>query len=209
MPKPVTFTRESILKAAFEIFAEDGLRAISARGIASRIGASTAPVYSCFSSIDEIRIELLQISLRRLLEYTEKQYTPDLFLNIGVGLLEYVKDYPRVYRAMFLDEDGNREIFEQFRLKNLMQMRKEPTISAFSESQLEDILRKLTVYTHGLAALICANMLEDKSTGNLISLLEDAGSAMIGFAAFRAGKMDILDEYRRSQPGCPQEKEKK
>lgn len=202
MPKPVTFTRESILNAAFDIFAQEGLNAISARGIASRIGASTAPVYSCFSSIDEIRIELMQISLRRLLEYTEKEYTPDLFLNIGVGLLEFVKDYPRVYRAMFLDEDGNKEIFEQFRVNNLAQMAKEPTISVFSEAQLEDILRKLTVYTHGLAALICANMLEDKSTGNLIALLDDAGSAMIGYAVFRTGRMDLLDEYRRSQPGC-------
>jgi AcrR family transcriptional regulator len=208
MPKPVTFTRESILIAAFDIFALEGLQAISARGIASRIGASTAPVYSCFSSIDEIRSELMQISLRRLLEYTEKEYTPDYFLNIGVGLLEFVKDYPRVYRAMFLEEEGNREIFEQFRLKNRVQMRKEPTISAFSEAQLENILAKLTVYTHGLAALICANMLDDTSTGNLIALLDDAGSAMIGYAAFRAGKMDLLDEYQRSQPGCSKQRRK-
>jgi AcrR family transcriptional regulator len=202
MPKPVTFTRESILNAAFDIFALEGLSSISARGIASRIGASTAPVYSCYTGIDEIRSELMEISLRRLLEYTEKEYTPDLFLNIGVGLLEFVKDYPRVYRAMFLDEDGNREIFEQFRVKNLLQMRKEPTVSKFSEAQLEDILNKLTVYTHGLAALICANMLEDTSTGNLISLLDDAGSAMIGYAAFRSGNMEFLDEYQRLQSGC-------
>lgn len=203
MPKPVTYTRDSILTVAFEMFAQEGLSAISARGIASRIGASTAPVYSCFSSIGEIRIELMQISLQRLLEYTEKEYTPDLFLNIGVGLLEFVKDYPRVYRAMFLDEDGNREIFEQFRQKNLVQMRKAPNLSMFSESQLDDILRKLTVYTHGLAALICANMLEDKSTGNLIALLDDAGSAMIGYAAFRAGNMEFLEEYRRLHTDCP------
>jgi len=204
MPKSVTFTRESILNAAFEMFAQEGLSSISARGIGSRIGASTAPVYSCFTGIDGIRSELLQISLRRLLEYTEKEYTPDLFLNIGVGLLEFVKEYPRVYRAMFLEEDGNREIFEQFRVKNLVQMRKELNLSPFSELQLDDILRKLTVYTHGLAALICANMLEDKSTTNLIALLDDAGSAMIGYAVFRTGNMDLLDEYLRLQPGCAQ-----
>ncbi len=208
MPKPVTYTRENILNAAFEIFAQEGLSSLSTRGIASKIGASTAPVYSCFTSISEIRSELLQISLRKIIEYTEKEYTPDLFLNIGVGLLEFAKDYPRVYRTMFLEEDGNREIFEQFRVKNLTQMRREPNISAFGEAQLEEILRKLTVYTHGLAALICANMLEDKSTGNLIALLDDAGSAIMGYAAFRAGKMELLDEYLRVHPDCSKQRRK-
>lgn len=202
MPKPVTFTRESILDAAFQIFARDGLQSISARGIASRIGASTAPVYSCFSSIDEIRGELMQLSLARLLAYTETEYTKDVFLNIGVGLLEFVKEYPRVYRAMFLEEDGNRAIFEQLREKNRIQMRKEPSLAPFSDAQLDIILRKLTVYTHGLAALICANMLEDNSTADLIAQLQDAGSAIIGYAAVCAGKWDILEGYRTPQPDC-------
>ena len=202
MPKPVTFTRESILTASYEIFAREGLDSLSARGIGSRIGSSTAPIYSCFSSIDEIRSELMQISLRKLIEYTEKEYTSDLFLNIGVGMLEFVKDYPRVYRALFLDGDGNREIFEQFRIRNLAQMQKEKNLAAFGESQMSDVLRKLTVYTHGLAALICANMLDDTSTGNLAALLEDAGAAMIGYSAFCAGNMEILDAHRPSIEGC-------
>jgi len=202
MPKPVTFTRESILTASYEIFAREGLDSLSARGIGSRIGSSTAPIYSCFSSIGEIRSELMQISLRKLIEYTEKEYTSDLFLNIGVGMLEFVKDYPRVYRALFLDGDGNREIFEQFRIRNLAQMQKEKNLAAFSESQMSDVLRKLTVYTHGLAALICANMLDDTSTGNLAALLDDAGSAIIGYSALCAGNMEILDAYRPSKEGC-------
>lgn len=203
MPKPVTFSKEAVLDAAFEIFAREGLHTVSARGIASRMGSSTAPIYSCFSGIDEIRGELIQISLQKLLEYTKKEYTPDLFLNIGAGLLEFVKDYPLIYRAMFLEEDGNAAIFEQFRFRNRVQMRKESTLSLFSDSELDDILSQLTVYTHGLAALICANMLMDKSTRNLIAQLEHAGSAIIGFAAFRAGKMNILEEYQRLQKGCP------
>lgn len=202
MPKSVTFTRDAILTAAYEMFASEGLDSITARGIGSRIGASTAPVYSCFSSIDEIRGELMQIALRKLLEYTEKEYTTDLFLNIGVGMLEFVKDYPRVYRALFLDEGGNREIFEQFRIKNLAQMQKEQNLASFCTSQLNDILHKLTVYTHGLAALICANMLEDTSTGNLAVLLENAGAAMIGHSAFCAGNMKFLEEYRKLHKEC-------
>jgi len=202
MPKPVTFTRESILTASFEIFAREGLKSLSARGIGSRIGSSTAPIYSCFSSIDEIRSELMQISLRKLIEYTEKEYTSDLFLNIGVGMLEFVKDYPRVYRALFLDGDGNREIFEQFRIRNLAQMQKEKNLETFNESQLCDVLNKLTVYTHGLAALICANMLDDTSTGNLAVLLEDAGSAIIGYTAFCSGNMEILNAHLSVIEGC-------
>ena len=205
MTKPVTFTRESILTASFEIFAREGLDSLSARRIGSSIGSSTAPIYSCFSSIDEIRSELMQISLRKLVEYTEKEFTSDLFLNIGVGMLEFVKDYPLVYRALFIDGDGNREIFEQFRTRNLTQMQKEKNLAAFSMSQKSDVLRKLTVYTHGLAALICAHMLDDTSTANLAALLEDAGSAIIGYSAFlfrQYGDIECSPPFNRVLQGC-------
>ena len=46
MPKTIIFTREEIIEAAFEIFKQEGMPAISARRIAAKLNCSTAPVYT-------------------------------------------------------------------------------------------------------------------------------------------------------------------
>ncbi len=55
MPKNTFFTRDMLLDAAFEIFREEGLEAVSVRRIAAVTGSSTAPIYSCFANVEEMR----------------------------------------------------------------------------------------------------------------------------------------------------------
>ncbi len=192
MPRIAMYTRDDVLDAAFEVFRSEGAGALSARKIAGRLGASTAPIYSCFQSIDEIRTALMERSLSILCTYTEREYTGDIFLNIGVGMLDFAKDYRIVYRTLFLENNGNRNVFERFFEANRIQMRKEPGLTPFSDKEIEGILRKLTVYTHGLAALVCADMLDDVDTAHFIRLLQETGSDIIGATAYRTGKERLL-----------------
>ncbi len=188
MPKETQFNREDILAAAFDIFRREGINALSVRKIASVVGSSTAPVYSCFSGIDEIREALIQESFERLIRYTEKTYTEDIFLNIGVGMLEFAKDYPIVYRTIFLEDARGRDMFQRFSRTSKVQMRKEPSLSIFSDNEIDSILDKLTVYTHGLSAMICAGIIENPSTGSLCTRLAQTGGDIIGATAFLSGK---------------------
>jgi len=188
MPKETVFTREDILDAAFDIFRREGLNALSVRKIAALVGSSTAPVYSCFSGIDEIREALMQEAFERLIHYTEKTYTEDIFLNIGLGMLEFATDYPIVYRTIFLEDARGRDMFRRFSETSKIQMRKEPSLLIFSDNEIDSILDKLTVYTHGLAAMICAGIIENPSAESLYTRLAQTGGDIIGATAFMAGK---------------------
>ncbi len=188
MPKDTVFTREDILDAAFDIFRREGLNALSVRKIAALVGSSTAPVYSCFSGIDEIREALMREAFERLIRYTEKTYTEDIFLNIGLGMLEFAKDYPIVYRTIFLEDARGRDMFRRFSETSMIQMRKEPSLLIFSDAEIESILDKLTVYTHGLAAMICAGIIENPSAESLYTRLAQTGGDIIGATAFTSGK---------------------
>lgn len=195
MPKKIQFSREDILEAAFDLFRKEGLYALSVRKIAGRVGSSTAPVYSCFSGIDEIRESLMREAFERLIRYTEKSYTADIFLNIGVGMLEFAKDFPVVYRTIFLEDARGRDMFQRFSETNRIQMRKEKSLAIFSDREIESILDKLTVYTHGLAAMICAGIIEDTSMQSLSARLAQTGGDIIGATAFMSGKWP---EYSRN-----------
>ena len=75
MPPKVTFTKESIIEAAFELATEKGLKSISARLVAQKLKSSTAPVYSYFKSMDELKEVVRNKAIRQLLEYQTQSYT--------------------------------------------------------------------------------------------------------------------------------------
>jgi len=55
MPPKVVFNKEKIIKTAFEIFKNEGIDCITARSLAAKMGCSTAPIYTCFQNIEEIK----------------------------------------------------------------------------------------------------------------------------------------------------------
>lgn len=198
MPKSIVFTQAEIIEAAFDIFKQEGMPGISARKIAAKLNSSTAPVYTSFNNIEEIKKALLEKSLQLLLTYTEQDYTPDIFLNIGVGMLEFAKDYGIIYRTLFIENNDHQYILKEFTAKNLQQMKKEKGMQVFSEAELQSILEKLTIFTHGMAAFICAGMLEKTSQANLVEILENVGGDVIGATALRNGKLEELMKYHRN-----------
>jgi AcrR family transcriptional regulator len=192
MPKNTFFTRDMLLDAAFGIFREEGLEAVSVRRIAAVTGSSTAPIYSCFANVDEMREALIQSAFEKLLRYTEREYTENLFLNIGVGTLEFAKENPIVYRTVFLADARGKAMYDNLFAINRTQMMKEKTMEIFSDQEINTILEKLTVYTYGLASLICAGVMAETSTENLIRVLGQTGGDIIGATAFFAGKFETF-----------------
>ena len=94
MPPKQHYTKEDILDAAFTLVQEEGLPGLSVRRIAERLGCSTAPVYTYCRDMEEVREAVMEKALRLLMDFTDRSYTDDVFLNVGVGLLAYARENP-------------------------------------------------------------------------------------------------------------------
>ena len=79
MPKKPIFTKEQVYKTAFEVFKIEGIDGISARNLAKSLGASPAPIYSFYSSIDTLKNELLDEAKKLFLDYVKKERTDSIF----------------------------------------------------------------------------------------------------------------------------------
>lgn len=187
MPPKVTFTREDIEDAAFKLFASGGISNVTVRKIASLLGSSTAPIYTNFSSMDEIRRVLTDKALKLLLAYTGRSYTEDSFLNIGVGLLIFARENEILYRSLFLESNSFQEVYDRLYDENLRRMKQEKSLSMFNEEDLRAILDKMSVYTMGLAAHLCAGFLKDTSDEWFVRTLLEMGDDVIGTAAYKRG----------------------
>lgn len=200
MPPKILFTKEQILDTAFELFKEEGIESVSVRKLAARLNSSTAPIYTSFSNIEEIRQRLLEHSLDILSEYTRKEYTSDVFLNIGLGLIEFALNYKVIYRKLFMENSNYQYILNEFNKRNLIQMKKAKYLLIFEEDDLSSMLNMMCVYTHGLASLLCAGMLEDERLEYFEKELGEMGFCVIGAFAYKRGLLEVFE--RETGKGC-------
>ena len=59
MPPQKTFSREEVIEAAFALVRKHGVRALSARKVASRLHTSTSPIYGHFKSMKKLKQEII------------------------------------------------------------------------------------------------------------------------------------------------------
>ena len=55
MPPKARYTKEQIVDAAYELVRRNGKGYLSARSLAAELGTSTAPIFTAFSSIEELQ----------------------------------------------------------------------------------------------------------------------------------------------------------
>jgi len=185
----VIYSKETILAKAFDMAVDVGMTSITARTLAKRIGCSTAPIYTAYKNIDELKSDIQGKTYEKINEWTLVPYTDDTFLNIGVGLLVFARDYTNLYREIFINSST-----DEFGLKYLEEfvnrMKTGYISDLFTHGETRIILSKMWVFTHGLATIICSGRLKKLDTQYFVNLLAEAGLEIMTATALKSGKIE-------------------
>lgn len=181
MPKKPIFTKEQVYKKAFEVFKVEGIDGISARNLAKSLGASPAPIYSFYSSIDDLKHELLDEAKKLFLEYVKKERTNFIYLNIGMGICIFAREEKELFQAIFLRESlGKRnEVIREFRDLIKEEMSKDSRFSELDEEFKTNLYLDCWMYAHGFATLIATNYYENISDEVIKERLMEAAATMV------------------------------
>ena len=179
MPPKTKFTKKDVVQAAFKLVQDEGIKELTARNIAARLSSSTAPVYSCFKSMTELKREVIKKAKSLLIKYTEKPYTNMVFLNMGTGVAVFARDHKNLFRAMFLERDDFKDIVDEILVTLQKAMAKEPMFNNMPEVKRKALLGKMYIFTHGLGALICVGLIKNSSEEHIIRTLREVGRAVI------------------------------
>ena len=102
------FTREEMVAAGVELVREKGMEAVTARSIAEKLGVSTQPVFTCFSTMEEVRREIRAAAEKRYVDYAmEGLKEPVPFFGFGVRYIRFAREEPDLYRLLFLTTDAS------------------------------------------------------------------------------------------------------
>ena len=108
MPPKPQFTRGEIASAALAIIKEQGLDALTARGLGARLGASARPIFTVFQSMDEVKAAARELAFWEYRDYIRDYLdNPDDCKYLGIRTVEFSKEYPELFRLLFLQKHAN------------------------------------------------------------------------------------------------------
>jgi AcrR family transcriptional regulator len=192
MARIKVLTQDQIIKCAFDIARSKGLNAITIREIGKQLKKSTAPIYTQYQSIEDI-IDDLELYINKvLLDYTQKPYTENGFLNIGIGFINFVLENKRIFSDFFMSIESPSSIFSNDKEIYLPHMRKDYLLNQLSDASLTQIYSDIVVYCYGLAVMICSNLSETNELNYYINKLQEAGNIMISYQMFKSGLYDDI-----------------
>jgi AcrR family transcriptional regulator len=181
-PRKLTLDKDRVLAASLQLVRREGLPALSARAVADQLGASVAPIYRAYASMDQLTKAVLDAALQQLDEYVARPYTDFPFRSAGVGLVMFARDEPRLFRALFIDQPNAGEMVTRMRACLRRIVDQSPKLRRLSPAVRDELIMDLWIYTHGLASMVIANLLPRPEPDVVDRKLERVGAIVIGAA---------------------------
>ena len=201
MPPKPKFTKEEIVTAALELVSEKGIEALTARELGARLGSSARPIFTVFSSMEEVQEEVRAAALKRFESYAEKamHYTP-VFKQVGMQMILFAMEEPKLYQLVYMSENAGATDFEGItqRLGDVVHLCVDVIQRDYglSESDARVLFEHVWIYTFGIGAL-CATGMCRFSQEEIIQMLGQDFTAMLFYA--KSGRMNMPTPVPRTE----------
>ena len=107
MPPKVKFQKEEIVSAALGVVREKGIESLTTRAVAAVLGVSTRPIFTYYSSVEQLKADVYECAKQRYREYIERGLAEDIpFFGVGTQYIRFAKEEPQLYRLLFLTKPG-------------------------------------------------------------------------------------------------------
>lgn len=177
MPPKQEITQQKILDAAFGLVRSQGIEAVTARNVAERLKCSTQPIYSAFTSMEELKFRAYERALfhaqQRIHAYRDDRFIPPLCL--AVGYLDLANSEKQLFRSVYLSGFSARHARANLHIGREMIAAHRPNSNRLVNADpdaLERIYSKISVYIAGLGAMINTGALA-YSTGEAAEQVKD------------------------------------
>ncbi|EOL41870.1 TetR family transcriptional regulator [Enterococcus phoeniculicola] len=167
------YTKEQILRAAYEVVATEGFAGFTARNIAKRMGISTQPIYLEFKNMEDLKNELLDLIFSKLKnEIFPVPHTGDKVIDLGLNYINFAKQHHNLYLALYVDEEGGGKKMHDFSFNYFSTLiENDPQYEGLSREQIQTLHTGTWVVVTGLASLASSGSI-NPTQEQIISLIQ-------------------------------------
>ena len=162
MPPKVKTTKDDIINSAMSIVRQQGEQALNARNIATMLSCSTQPIFSNFSSMEELKKAVLLNADKLYQEYIDKDIASNAYPPYkasGMAYIRFAKYEKELFKLLYMRDRSGQEDSADY---------------TFSE-QISSIVQKYTgldgtkkelfhlemwAYVHGIATMFATGFLD-------------------------------------------------
>lgn len=195
MPPKPKYTKEEIVAAAYEITRHKGIDAVVAREVGKCLNTSSSPIFTIWSSMEELREEVRSLAKEKYREYMADifDYSPS-FKEFGMRCVSFAAEEPNLFRLLFLTKGKEHSPYARFKqeFEGIFIPLVEEIMNQFelSKPDAENLLNEMIIFANGISAYV----ITDKSSFSKEAVSRHLSRVCIGIVLadkLRDGSLDL------------------
>ena len=162
MPPKERISKQMIMEATFSITRSLGFNQVNARSLGQKLACSTQPIYSRFSTMEDVKRAFLQYLELSFADYVQsRKETDNPLLQTCFDYIYFAKDEPNLFSLLFMTYHKGRQgkgktyaILERLAIVDQLS-----EISELDRVHAHQLYRQVIFYAHGVAVMISTRQL--------------------------------------------------
>ena len=162
MPPRVRIQKEDIIRAGVELVRKNGASAVNARSIAAALNCSTQPVFSNFSTMEELKLAIVDAANTLYEEYISREVAEEkypAYKASGMAYIRFAREEKELFKLLYMRDRAGEDSPEALELNDRMhQILLDGTGLQESKAMLFHL--EMWAFVHGIAAMHATGFLE-------------------------------------------------
>ena len=186
-------TKAKIIWTGFGIVRRSGWQGFTARSIADELGSSPRPIYSFFSSIEQLEEEIVKKAVRLLYEYMTRERTGDPWIDHGIGYVAFASQEKNLFKG--INDEKHVRYFKRY--GDIIWDTLTSTLADYAPFRglPPELIKKIQVtrwlYAHGLAFQVSNPMVEVWDDAKIVEMMIDGSKAIFDGLTKKSGSATV------------------
>ena len=158
MPPKVKITKNDITRTAVSLIRNNGIEAFNTRNIAKELNCSTQPIFSNFTSMEELENEVILFAYNMYLDFIKNEISTDKYPKykaFGMAYIRFAKEETQLFKLLFMRDRTDEDTSPSPDFNDSVQIIM--TTNGVSEEIAKLIHLEMWTFVHGIAVILATS----------------------------------------------------
>ena len=160
MPPKVKITKNDITYTAVDLIRKNGYEALNTRNIAKQLNCSTQPIFSNFTSMEELEKDIILYAYNIYLKFIENEIASNKYPKykaFGMAYIRFAKDEKELFKLLFMSDRNGKDFIPTVDYDQSIQIIMQA--NEVSKDVATKIHLEMWAFVHGIAAMSATSFL--------------------------------------------------
>lgn len=173
MPPANKFTKAQIIEAGLQLLREQGIEAVTARALAERLQSTPRPIFSYFSTMEEVKDALTQAAGAVYNHYIRSAIEEERsYMAVGLAYIRLAREEKQIFRLLFMSDCLGKRRYRQMDENMPAIFQTIARQAGITIQQAEALHFRMWIFTHGIASLLCTGACEISQAETEVLLID-------------------------------------